>query len=84
MARLPWLSDVTPIDPQDAPFVSIIFAARDEAEKLPAAIATMLAQDYPRFEVVAVNDRSATSDRRQHRYAAAGMAGKTTCARGWF
>ena len=59
MARLPWLSDVTPIDPQDAPFVSIIFAARDEAEKLPAAIATMLAQDYPRFEVVAVNDRSA-------------------------
>jgi glycosyltransferase involved in cell wall biosynthesis len=59
MARLPWLSDVTPIDLQDAPFVSIIFAARDEAEKLPAAIATMLAQDYPRFEVVAVNDRSA-------------------------
>ncbi len=58
MARLPWLSDVTPIASQDAPFVSIIFAARDEAEKLPAAIETLLAQDYPRFEVVAVNDRS--------------------------
>jgi glycosyltransferase involved in cell wall biosynthesis len=58
MARLPWLSDVTPIAAESAPFVSIIFAARDEAEKLPAAIETLLAQDYPRFEVVAVNDRS--------------------------
>jgi glycosyltransferase involved in cell wall biosynthesis len=61
MARLPWLSDASPIESQDAPFISIIFAARDEAEKLPAAIETLLAQDYPRFEVVAVNDRS--SDR---------------------
>jgi GT2 family glycosyltransferase len=58
LARLPWLSDVTPIASQDAPLVSIIFAARDEAEKLPAAIETLLAQDYPRFEVIAVNDRS--------------------------
>ena len=58
MSRLPWLSDVTPFASQDAPFVSIIFAARDEAEKLPAAIETLLAQDYPSFEVVAVNDRS--------------------------
>ena len=58
MSRLPWLSDVTPIASRDAPQVSIIFAARDEAEKLPAAIQTLLAQDYPRFEVIAVNDRS--------------------------
>ena len=58
MARLPWLSDIAPVDSRVAPQVSIIFAARDEAEKLPAAIATLLAQDYPHFEVVAVNDRS--------------------------
>ena len=58
MARLPWLSDAPPIANQDAPLISIIFAARDEAEKLPAALKTLLAQDYPRFEVVAVNDRS--------------------------
>jgi hypothetical protein len=58
MSRLPWLSAMAPIDSPDAPLISIIFAARDEAEKLPAAIATMLAQDYPHFEVVAVNDRS--------------------------
>jgi GT2 family glycosyltransferase len=61
MARLPWLSEVMPHDSANAPLVSIIFAARDEAEKLPAAIETLLAQDYPKFEVVAVNDRS--SDR---------------------
>ena len=58
MAGLPWLSDVAPAQFQDAPSVSIIFAARDEAEKLPAAIETLLAQDYPKFEVIAVNDRS--------------------------
>jgi GT2 family glycosyltransferase len=58
MARLPWLSDTTPIASANAPLVSIIFAARDEEDKLPAAIKTLLAQDYPRFEVVAVNDRS--------------------------
>jgi len=58
MARLPWLSHVTPILDPNAPLVSIIFAARDEAEKLPAALETLLAQDYPQFEIVAVNDRS--------------------------
>ena len=58
MARLPWLSEAAPLSSNDAPFVSVIFAARDEAEKLPAALATLLAQDYPRFEVIAVNDRS--------------------------
>jgi hypothetical protein len=58
MARLPWLSDTPPFSSSGAPLVSVIFAARDEAEKLPGAIATLLAQDYPQFEVVAVNDRS--------------------------
>jgi hypothetical protein len=58
MARLPWLSDAPPLPSGGAPLVSVIFAARDEAEKLPGAIETLLAQDYPQFEVVAVNDRS--------------------------
>ena len=58
MSRLPWLSDAPPLVADDAPMVSVIFAARDEAEKLPGALDTLLAQDYPRFEVVAVNDRS--------------------------
>jgi glycosyltransferase involved in cell wall biosynthesis len=58
MAGLPWLSATAPALSGGAPLVSVIFAARDEAEKLPAAIATLLAQDYPQFEVIAVNDRS--------------------------
>src|ERR1700736_3830157 len=58
MARLPWLSDAPPLPLGDVPQISVIFAARDEAEKLPGAIQTLLSQDYPEFEVVAVNDRS--------------------------
>ena len=44
--------------PEVAPRVSILFSALDEAEKLPAALATFLAMDYPDYEVVAVDDRS--------------------------
>lgn len=58
MARLPWLSDVAPVISREGPLVSIIFAARDEAEKMPAALETLLAQDYPHFEIIAMNDRS--------------------------
>ncbi len=36
----------------------MIFAARDEEEKLPAALATLAAIDYPNLEIIAVNDRS--------------------------
>src|SRR5690242_10765745 len=45
--------------PAAAPKISIIFSARDEAEKLPAALSSMLALNYPDFEVIAVDDRSA-------------------------
>ncbi len=40
------------------PKVSIIFAARNEEQKIRDAVCTMLNQDYPDFEVIAVNDRS--------------------------
>jgi len=52
------LQDATPLADADCPTVSILFGARDEAEKLPGALATFLALDYPRYEVVAVDDRS--------------------------
>jgi glycosyltransferase involved in cell wall biosynthesis len=47
-----------PVADKECPSISILFAARNEAENLPAALATLLAQDYPRYEVVAVDDRS--------------------------
>jgi glycosyltransferase involved in cell wall biosynthesis len=58
MRRVPELRDSLPAADEDCPPISVIFGARDEAEKLPSALATLLAQDYPRYEVIAVNDRS--------------------------
>ena len=40
------------------PRISIIFAARDEAEKLPQALATFARLDYPNYEIIAADDRS--------------------------
>ena len=45
-------------NPAATPRVSILFSALDEADKLPAALQTFLAQDYPDYEVIAVDDRS--------------------------
>ena len=43
----------------DAPLVSVLIPARNEADRvLVESIASILAQDYGRFEVIAVNDRS--------------------------
>ena len=52
------LANAKPLADPDCPFVSVLFAARDEAEKLPDALATLLALDYPHYEVIAVDDRS--------------------------
>ena len=56
--KIPTLRDIAPLDDADCPPVSILFAARDEEEKLPGALETFLALDYPRYEVIAVDDRS--------------------------
>ncbi len=58
MRRLPDLASLTPAADEKCPGISVLFAARDEQEKLPAALQTLLALDYPQYEVVAVNDRS--------------------------
>jgi glycosyltransferase involved in cell wall biosynthesis len=56
--RLPWVKDFAPAADEDCPAISILFAARDEEEKLPAALATLMEIDYPNLEVIAVDDRS--------------------------
>jgi glycosyltransferase involved in cell wall biosynthesis len=55
---LPRLRNFAPLRDEQCPTVSILFGARDEAEKLPGALETFLALDYPRYEVIAVDDRS--------------------------
>ena len=57
--RLPRLAAAAPRKDAQLPFVSVLFSARDEAEKLPDALRSQLSQDYPLYEVVAVDDRSA-------------------------
>ena len=56
--HLPVIKDIAPAPDGECPRLSILFAARDEEEKLPAALATLMEIDYPNLEVVAVNDRS--------------------------
>ncbi len=56
--RLPWLKDYAPALNAACPKISVIFAARDEQAKLPAALATLVSIDYPALEIVAVDDRS--------------------------
>jgi len=58
MRRLPRLAAVRPLADAALPRVSLLFSARDEAEKMPAALRSMLALDYPDYEVIATDDRS--------------------------
>ncbi|PYU43887.1 MAG: glycosyl transferase [Acidobacteria bacterium] len=70
--RLPWIKDFAPASDADCPRISILLAARDEEEKLPAALATLMEIDYPDLEVIAVDDRSQDSTGRiLERFAAA-------------
>jgi glycosyltransferase involved in cell wall biosynthesis len=57
-ARLPWLKDFSPASDAECPKISLIFAARDEQEKLPHALSTLTEIDYPNLEIIAVDDRS--------------------------
>ena len=56
--HLPRLQNCGAADDGDCPSISLLFAARDEEEKLPAALETLSALDYPRLEIIAVDDRS--------------------------
>lgn len=42
----------------ELPFVSIIVPARNEENNIEACVKSLLAQDYPNFEVIAVDDNS--------------------------
>ncbi len=42
----------------DAPLVSVLVPARNEAHNIAACIGSLLAQDYPSFEVIALDDDS--------------------------
>ena len=64
MRRVPDVRHGPALSDADCPPVSILFSARDEEDKLPTALATLLALDYPRLEIVAVDDRSSDATGR--------------------
>ena len=49
---------------QPAPYISVIVPARDEARNIRRCLEALLAQDYPSYEIIVVDDRSTdeTSD----------------------
>jgi len=55
--HIPDLADVPPAG-SGAPRVSVVVAARNEERHVEAAARALLAQDYPDFELVVVDDRS--------------------------
>ncbi len=52
------LAEVAPLPDAQAPRVSVIVSALNEAQTLEPALASLLAMDYPQLEVLAINDRS--------------------------
>lgn len=45
-------------DPVDWPLISVMVPARDEGPNISAGLKSLLASDYPRLEIIAINDRS--------------------------
>jgi cellulose synthase/poly-beta-1,6-N-acetylglucosamine synthase-like glycosyltransferase len=56
--RCPQLAALHPPDPATWPALGVVVPACDEAATIEPALASLLAQDYPRLEVVIVDDRS--------------------------
>ena len=44
--------------PEDFPGISIIVPARNEEANIPRLLASLVRQDYPRYEIIVVNDAS--------------------------
>ncbi len=62
--RLHFLKEMPPLAGAEMPVVSIIIPACNEERNLAEALQSVLHQDYPRLEIIVINDRStdATGD----------------------
>ena len=55
---LPILAEDDSPQPHRWPRVSVVVPARDEADQIESAMASLLAQDYPDLQILLVDDRS--------------------------
>ena len=58
LRKLRHLNDSAPAPRENCPDISIVLAALDEADTIEPALRSVLALDYARLEIIAVNDRS--------------------------
>ncbi|MDW8352530.1 MAG: glycosyltransferase [Anaerolineae bacterium] len=58
LAFSPWAARRAKRVGADAPPVSVLVPARNEARNIEACLRSLLAQDYPRYEVIALDDDS--------------------------
>lgn len=58
LRKIPHLVNQPSLSEKAAPLLSIVVAARDEARGIEPAMRSLLEQRYPRFEIIAVDDRS--------------------------
>lgn len=58
LSRSTFLRDEPATAPDDAPFVSVICPARNEARHIDGFVRAALASTYPRFELIVVDDHS--------------------------
>ena len=59
LPRIPdLLLPVNNLSPAGAPSITVIVPARNEAANIAATLESLLAQDYPNLQIIAVNDRS--------------------------
>jgi len=56
--EVPLESGMYPGPPVDAARLSVLVAAKDEQDNIEACLRSMLDQDYPDYQLIAINDRS--------------------------
>jgi chlorobactene glucosyltransferase len=63
-SRMDILNKSSPGIPDNPPDVTVIIPAKDEGERIRKCLASVLGQDYPNFNVLAMDDRSADATGR--------------------
>jgi chlorobactene glucosyltransferase len=66
------LDEYSAVPPPDAPLLSVIVPARDEAANIARCVASLLASRYPALDIIVVDDHSSDGTSRLAREAGAG------------